>query len=131
MGRHVRPPRFPVGFPSLTAAKGRLRVAEDVPLIEEARVDLADCLAQPGLQVVEGRGLGRLRNGLDQRLVSLGQVAQHHPLGALQTVEFHVLAEVEAGLEEFPGHRLWAHHFVAHPGVVGPEHLEGAVQKIG
>ena len=56
-------------------------LAQPLPLVEQAGVDLADQLAQPFDQVGQLLGPGLLGHGLAQRLVGVGQVAQHQALG--------------------------------------------------
>ena len=86
---------------------------------------------QPGDDVVQLIGDRLGRHGLGQRPVAVRQVAQQHPLRALQAVAGHVLVEGVGALEHVPGHRLGAGPVPLHPGVVAGEHLEGPLDEIG
>jgi hypothetical protein len=53
------------------SALDRLRIAQRLPLVEQGRVDLADGLPEPLLDVLEFRGLDVVRHGPTQRAVLL------------------------------------------------------------
>ena len=69
------------------------RLAQRLPLVEQAGVDLAQQRAQVREDVLDLLGARRLGHGLHQRLVDLRQVAQQHALAALQPVLAHVVVE--------------------------------------
>ena len=93
------------------------RVAQPLPLVEQAGVDLADQLAQPLDEVGQLLGLGVLGHGLAQRLVRVGQVAQHQALGAGQPVEADVLGEGHRPLVHVADHGLGRQLVVGDPRV--------------
>ena len=59
-------------------------VAELLPLVEQARIDPTNHLAEPLGEIVELLGLDVDRYGLHHRFVTVGEVAQHGTLAALQ-----------------------------------------------
>ena len=89
-----------------------------LPLVEQARVDLADQLAQPLGEVEQLVGLGVLGHVLDQALVGVGQVAQQQALRPGQPVVADVVGEGHRPLVEVAGHRLGPDRVVAHPRVL-------------
>ncbi|OLE30292.1 MAG: hypothetical protein AUG44_01590 [Actinobacteria bacterium 13_1_20CM_3_71_11] len=107
------------------------RVAQPFPLVEQAGVDLADQLPQPLDQVGQLLGAGVLRYRLAQRLVRVGQVPQHQPLGAGQAVEAHVLGEGHRPLVHVARDRLRGQLVVRDPRVAAPVHVVGGTQQVG
>ena len=87
-------------FSWASSARLDLGVGQLLPLVEQAGVDLAHHLAEPGDQVLEVLGLQVVRDGVLQRLVGAREVAQHDALGAGQLVEGDELRE---------GHRPFVH----------------------
>ena len=67
-----------------------------------------------------------LGHGLPQRLVRVGEVAQHQPLGAGQPVEADVLGERHRPLVHVADHRLRRQLVVGDPRVPAPVGLVGA-----
>ena len=75
-------------------------------------------------------GLGVLRNGLLERLVGVGEIAQHQPLGTGQPVEADVLDEGHRPLVHVPDDRLRGDLVVGDPRVPLPVHLVRRGQQL-
>ena len=88
-------------------------------------------LAQPLDEIGQLLGLGLVRHRLAQRLVGVGQVAQHQPLGARQPVERHVLGEGQRPLVHVPHHRLGRKRIIQDPRMPAPVDVIRAVQHVG
>ena len=110
-------------------------MAELLPLVDQARVDLADQLAEPFDEVGQLLALGLVGDGLPQGLVGVGEVPQHDALGPGQAVELHVLPEGHRPLVHVPHDGLGRDVVVADPGVAAPVDvvagLEDVLKRLG
>ena len=79
-----------------------------LPLVHQGGVGLAHQLAEPLDNVVELVGHGRIGDGVAQRLVRVGKVAQKHALGAFQRVELHEVVEAHRAFVHVTHDRLGA-----------------------
>ena len=119
------------GFSSSTVARPATASSgmhQPFPLVEQAGVDLADHLAEPGDQVLELLGAGLLRHGLPQRPGGVGEVAQHDALGAGEAVEVDVVGEGHRLLEHLAGDRLGRQLEVGDPRMPLAVDVEGALR---
>jgi hypothetical protein len=94
------------------------RVDERRPLVDETRVDLAHELAEPLDDVAQLVGARIGGNGLADRTVGVGQVAQHQSFTAGQLIEGDVFRKRHGPLEHVADHRFGAQLEVAHPGLL-------------
>jgi MFS family permease len=97
------------------AARGR--GAQRLPLVEQARVDLAHSSPSHSVRSSSSSVRARLGHGLPQRLVGVGEVAQHQPLGAGQPVVADELGEGHRPLPHVAHDRLRRQRVVGDPRV--------------
>ena len=107
------------------------RVAQPLPLVDQAGVHLPDQLAQPLDQVGQFLGPGLLRHGLPHGLVSVGQVAQYQALGPGQPVEADVLGEGHRPLVHVAGYGLRRQLVVGYPRMALLVDVVGGLQQVG
>ena len=107
-----------------------LRMAHPLPLLEEARVRLADERAEEAEHVPELVGLRGLGDRLVERLVELREVPEEDALAPLEAVALHVVREAGERLEHLAPDRLRAHVRARGPRVRGAERVEGAVEEV-
>ena len=79
-----------------------------LPLVHQGGVGLAHQLAEPFDDVVELVGHGGIGDGVAQRLVRVGEVAQEHALGAFERVVLHEVVEAHGPLVHVTHNRLGA-----------------------
>ncbi len=113
-----------------SSADDGVGVGELLPLVDQRGVDLPDELAEPLDQVGELLGLGLVGDGLPQRLVGVGEVAEHDPFRPGQAVELDVLAERHGPLEHVADDGLGGDHVVTDPGVPAPVDLVGGLKHV-
>ncbi len=105
-------------------------VGERLQLVEQRGVGLPDRLPQPLGEVLQ---LGRavlLGDGLAQRAVGVGEVAQRRPLGPGQLVAADEVRERHALLVHLPHHRLRRQRVLRQPRVGLPVDLVRRLQKL-
>ena len=100
------------------------------PLVDEARVDLADELAEPLGYVQQLLGLQVLGNVADEALVGVGEISQEEALGTGQAVVGDVLAKGHPPFVELPRHRLRLDVEVSGPGMDHPVGVEQVVSPV-
>ena len=79
-----------------------------LPLVHQGGVGLAHQLAEPLDDVVEFVGHGGVGDGVAQRLVRVGKVAQKHALGAFERVVLHEVVEAHRAFVHVTHNRLGA-----------------------
>ena len=107
-----------------------VRVDEFLPLVEQARVDLAHQLAQPLDQVEQVLRFGVVGDGLPGGPVRIREVAQHDALAAGEFVEGHELPERHGPLVHVAHDRLRAEFEVGDPRLGFLIGGEGEVQQL-
>ena len=113
------------------ALEKQLGVAQRLPLLDQRGVDSLEHRPQEGDDVVDRFGLDLIGDVLVEGLVDLGEVAEQHALGSLETIATDVVGEAQIVLDHLPRHRLGPYGVAAHPRVVAAEVLEGGVDVIG
>ena len=86
-----------------------------LPLVHQGGIGLAYQLAEPLDDVVEFVGHGGIGDGVAQRLVCVGEVAQEHALGAFERVVLHEVVEAHRALVHVTHNRLGARLKTSHP----------------
>ena len=79
-----------------------------LPFVHQGGVGLAYQLAEPLDDVVEFVGHGRIGDGVAQRLVRVGKVAQKHALGTFERVVLHEVVEAHRAFVHVTHDRLGA-----------------------
>ena len=104
---------------------------EALPLLEEARVGLADDRPEEAEGVPQLLALRRLGDGLVERLVELREVPEEDSLAPLQAVAPHVVGEAGEGLDHLAADRLRLRVEPRGPGVLLAEGGERAEEEVG
>ena len=118
---------FGVGY----AFEKQLGVAHGLPLLDQRGVDSLEHCPQEGDDVVDRLSLDLIGDVLIEGFVDLGEVAEEHALGALESIAANVVGEAQIVLDHLPRHRFGPDGVAAYPRVIDTEALEGGENVIG
>ena len=107
-----------------------IRVLKSLPLVQQARVDLAYERAKPVRYVIQFLVHRFGGNVLSDALEHVRQIAQKNTLTLLQSIVTRVLTERHRPFEHLSCNRFWLYGISPNPGMLGAELIEVCVNPV-